>query len=503
MPRPTSRSRKLIERFFPKLKHFRRVATYERMSLITLARRVAACHDSHVAYACRSSQAQDQGAKGTFVQRLTIGIDGYNIAMPRGTGIATYGRTLGYVLNAAGHDITGVFGLHVGDDRALRETLFFDRVGQTETGRRVFGGRWHRRFRTLRATLNRKLEAVAAEVPLTNRVDKQSFADRLPPFDRLTSSPGLFPTAMRYFNAHGRFLKLRMERPPEIMHWTYPIPVRLDGARNIYTVHDLVPLRLPYTTLSDKPQFARLLNGCVAYGDHLCTVSDFSRADIIDQCRIDPAFITNTYQTSLLPEEIVCETWEDSARQVEGIFGLKPRSFFLFFGAVEPKKNIGRLIEAYLGLRLETPLVLVGARAWLSDGELSLLPENDPRIVKLDYLGRNTLLRLTRAARAVLFPSIFEGFGLPALEAMQLGTPVLTGNGSSLPEVTGKAAVMVDPYSTVAIAAGIARLDRDEELRKALGEAGPQQATRFSEGAYLARLEAMYAKVMAKAPTRR
>ena len=437
------------------------------------------------------------------MQQLTIGIDGYNLARPRGTGIATYSRTLGHVLKAAGHDITGVFGLHVGDDPALRETLFFDHVGQTETGRRVFGGRWHRRLRTLRATLDRRLEAVATEVPLTNRVDKQAFADRLPPFDRLTSSPGLFPTAMRYFNAHRRFLTLRMERPPEIMHWTYPVPIRLEGARNIYTVHDLVPLRLPYTTLSDKPQFARLLKGCVAHGDHLCTVSDFSRTDIIDQCGVDPAFVTNTYQTSLLPEEISLETWADSARQVEGMFRLKPRSFFLFFGAVEPKKNIGRLIEAFLGLQLKTPLVLVGARAWLSEGELSLLPENDPRIVRLDYLGRNALLRLTRAARAVLFPSIFEGFGLPVLEAMQLGTPVLTGNGSSLPEVAGEAALMVDPYSTAAIAAGIARLDRNEGLRNTLCEAGPQQAARFSGSTYLERLEAMYAGVMLGVPTSR
>lgn len=431
------------------------------------------------------------------MQRLEIGIDGYNLAMPRGTGIATYGRTLGHTLQAGGHAITGVFGLHVGHDPALRETMFFDSVGQEATGKRVFGSKWRRRLRTWHATIDRRLKAEAVEVPLTARVDKQAFADRLPAFDRLVSNPGLFPLSMRYFNAHRRFLTLRTERPPAIMHWTYPVPVRLEGARNIYTVHDLVPLRLPYTTLSDKPQFLRLLKGCVAHGDHICTVSEFSRADIVDQCGVSPDFVTNTYQTALLPAEIEAETWEVSARQVEGLFGLKRRSFFLFFGAVEPKKNIGRLLEAFLGLGLDTPLVLVGARAWLSEGELSLLPENDPRIVRLNYLGRNALLRLTRAARAVLFPSIFEGFGLPVLEAMQLGTPVLTGNGSSLPEVAGEAALLVDPYSTQAIAAGIARLDADEVLRRALTEAGPRQAARFSPEAYLPRLEAMYEAVLA------
>ncbi len=434
------------------------------------------------------------------MRQFTIGIDGYNLSLPRGTGIATYGLNLARTLQAAGHGVVGVFGLRVGQDVPLRETLFYDRVGQPDTARLLFGGRWHRRMRLLRATLDRRLSPLALEVPLTDRVDKAAFSERLPAFDRLVSSAGLFPMAQRHFFATGRFLPLRMEQPPEIMHWTYPVPVRLESARNIYTVHDLVPLRLPYTTLTDKPRFARLLRACVAEGDHLCTVSDFSRADIIDQCGVDSQRITNTYQASFLPDEISAESRDDSARQVKGLFGLEDRGFFLFFGALEPKKNIGRLLEAYLGLGTTTPLVLVGARAWLSEGEMGLLPVDDPRIVRLDYLGRNALLRLTRSARAVLFPSIFEGFGLPVLEAMSLGTPVLTGNGSSLPEVAGDAAVLVDPYSTAAIAAGIARLDGDAALRDRLAAAGPVQAARFSQGTYLTRLEAMYAAVLAGAP---
>lgn len=434
------------------------------------------------------------------MQQFTIGIDGYNLAMPHGTGIATYGLNLARTLQAGGHQAVGVFGLHVGQDPALRETLFFDRVGRAETGRTVFGGRWHRRMRMLWATLDRRHSPLALDVPLTDRVDKAAFAERLPAFNRLVSSPGLFPLAQRYFSVTGRFLPLRMEQPPEIMHWTYPVPVRLEGARNIYTIHDLVPLRLPYTTLTDKPRFVRLLRGCVAEADHLCTVSDFSRQDILDQCGVEPTRLTNTYQASFLPDEIVTESYDDSAVQVKGVFGLNPRSFFLFFGALEPKKNLGRLIEAYLGLGTQTPLVLVGARAWLSEGELGLLPKNDPRIIRLDYLSRNALLRLTRVARAVMFPSISEGFGLPVLEAMSLGTPVLTSDRSSLPEVAGSAALLVDPYSTAAIAAGIARLDRDASLRHRLSEAGPRQAARFSQAAYLARLEGMYAAVLNQAP---
>lgn len=434
------------------------------------------------------------------MRQLKIGIDGYNFAMPKGTGIATYGLNLGRTLVDGGHRIEGLFGLHVGRDPHLRETLFFDRVGQVQTGRAVFGGLWRWRLGMAQATIQRDLRPTAVDVPLTHHVDKDSFADKLPAFARLASASGLFALAQRHFSVTGEFLPVRMEDPPEIMHWTYPVPVRLEGARNIYTIHDLVPLRLPYTTLGNKPRFDRLLRACVAQADHLCTVSAFSRDDIIGQLAIDPSRVTNTYQTAFPPAKVATETFEASARQVEGILRLSPRSFFLFFGALEPKKNLGRLIEAYLGLQCSTPLVLVGARAWLSEGDLALLPADDPRIIRLDYLPRDLLVRLIRVARAVLFPSIFEGFGLPVLEAMQLGTPVLTSDRSALPEVAGDAALLVDPYDTSSIAAGIRALDTDDGLRARLEREGPAQATKFSDTVYLQRLEAMYAAVLANPP---
>jgi len=435
------------------------------------------------------------------VRRISIGIDGYNFAIPKGTGVATYGYTLARTLSEAGHRIEGVFGLHVGANPTLRETMFFDRIGKEQTGRRVFGSRMRRFLGIARATIDPWLSATAVEVPLTSHVDKEGFADKLPPLDRLVSAPGLFPSAQRHFSTTGRLLALRMERPPEIMHWTYPVPVRLEGARNVYTIHDLVPLRLPYTTLGEKPRFDRMFRAVCATADHVCTVSDYSRDDILGQTGLDPSRVTNTYQTTLLPPHIEAETAQASAAIVRGTLGLIPRGYFLFFGSLEPKKNLGRLLEAYLGLELDTPLVIVGARAWLSDGEMSLLPpeeadESKRRVIRLDYLSRDLLLRTIRSAKAVLFPSISEGFGLPALEAMQLGTPVLTSNRSSLPEVAADAAELVDPYNADAIARGILRLDRDDDLRARLAEAGPRRAARFAPAAYLARLEAMYAGML-------
>jgi glycosyltransferase involved in cell wall biosynthesis len=435
-------------------------------------------------------------------QSLTVGLDGYNLALPQGTGIATYGFNLANVLTAGGHLVEGIFGLHVGREPHMRETLFFDGVSKGPNVRTIFGGPWQRRARLVMATVNPWLSYRAENVPLTNRVDKEAFTDRIPAFVRLASAAGLFPLAQRHFSVTGRFLQLHMEQPPEIMHWTYPVPVTLAGARNIYTIHDLVPLRLPYTTLGNKMKFRRLLDKCVDMADHLCTISDFSRNDIIDQLGVDAGKITNTYQTAILPTNILAESAEASAALIEGVFELKREGYFLYFGAFEPKKNISRLVEAFLGLQLSVPLVLIGPRAWLSDEQTAIIRNHNSarsptspggRIIVLEYLPRELLLRLIRSARAVLFPSISEGFGMPVLEAMVLGTPVLTSNREALAEISGDGALLVNPYDVGSIANGIRLLDSDDALREMLSKRGPQRAEFFSPASYLARLQAMYA----------
>jgi len=192
---------------------------------------------------------------------------------------------------------------------------------------------------------------------------------------------------------------------------------------------------------------------------------------------------------------------------IANIFGLPHRGYFLHFGAIEPKKNIGRLIEAYLSTGIGAPLVMTGGRGWQAQEELRLLvPEDEAdtlhgrrmaeRIRRLEHLSRPLLRRLIRGARAVLFPSIHEGFGLPVLEAMQLGTPVLTSRGGALAEIAGDAALLVDPYDVAAIAEGIAALDAHQDLRDRLAAAGSVAAARFSPDAYRTRLEQMYAQVV-------
>lgn len=436
--------------------------------------------------------------------RLTIGIDGFNLAMPRGTGVATYGLGLAEAVAALGHAKIGVFGVDVGDRKDERELLFWERIGKErppETRKQH-----HRRLR--RETFRSFWPAHGYEVPVTDAVEKQEFAERLPRFDRIVSSPSLFDIAERRFRRSGSFLTLRMPDPPAIMHWTYPVPVRLEGARNVYTLHDLVPLKLPYTTLDNKSYYRKLIELCVTTGDHICTVSESSRNDILSLFpQASPDKVTNSYQTAPVPAALLAGDPMEDARIVAGLFGLERRGYFLFFGALDPKKNLARIIEAYVTSDSATPLVIVGARHWGTEQEsrifgkdgISLYGEATSKgLVLLDYLPREMLLRLVRGAKAVMFPSLYEGFGLPALEAIRLGTPVISSTISSLPEVVGEAGLLVDPYDARAIAGAMRALD-DQKLGERLSAAGPAQAAKFSDEAYQARLSAMYAKVLDQA----
>ena len=434
-------------------------------------------------------------------QTLRIGVDGFNMAMPNGTGVATYGFALTETLRSMDYHVEGIFGVPVGLRPKLREILFFEALARGNPESKFppllqNSINWIATFRALRAY----------EIPKTGLVERRYFDRRIPQFDKILSAGKLFERAERFFLRTKRFYTLKLADPPAIMHWTYPVPLRVSGAKNIYTLHDLVPLKLPYATLDRKRIYYRTIERCVRDADHICTVSESSRDDILAQFKVAPEKVTNTYQIAPIPRRLL-EPDPDEL-DAAGIFGLTPKNYFMYFGAIEPKKNVGRLIEAYLSTQTDTPLVLVGARAWQSDKDLQLVTSGlattrsaygrriARRVVRLEYLPRTLLLRLVASAKAVVFPSLYEGFGLPVLEAMQLGTPVITANTSSLPEVAGDAAITLDPYDTAALAAAMMRLDRDPALCADLSARGLVQAERFTVDRYRSRLAGMYAATL-------
>jgi glycosyltransferase involved in cell wall biosynthesis len=441
----------------------------------------------------------------TDPSRLHIGIDGYNLAMARGTGVATYARTLCAAIKRSGYALDLLYGLPVPESARpeLRESLFFARLGE-DVGDGAAQLKPTFRGRIKRALMLPRARSMI-EIPVTGRVIANDLGGRLPTFDRLFTERSIFQASARYFRRYGRFMTVRMPDPPAIMHWTYPLPLRVEGARNLYTIHDLVPLRLPHTSLEDKSYYDRLIRACIDRSDGIVTVSEASRNDIIDLFGADPAKVMNSYQ----PVDLPALPAEVDGR-LRRLFDLERDGYFLFFGAIEPKKNVGRLIEAYLSAEIETPLVIVGGRGWRSEQELRLLNGAHGRTLssagtvrQLEYLPRPLLVELIRGARGVLFPSLYEGFGLPALEALALGVPLLTSNTASLPEVVGDAALVVDPYDVSALTAALRRLDGDDGLRAMLCASGPVQAARFSMDIYGATMERIYRSVLDAQPGHR
>lgn len=427
---------------------------------------------------------------------MRIAVDGYNLAIPQGTGVATYGASLTAALRGLGHAVEGVFGLDPGGHPAMQETLFFEQFGRGHN-------RGNIRLRAARSVLFDHRPRRLIQVPLTDFVDKRGFGPRWPAFSALHTSPTLFEAAWGRFQVLGRFTTVTMPDPPAVMHWTYPVPVRMAGTRNVYTLHDLVPLKLPHTTLDNKPYYHRLIDRLVRDADHIATVSEASRDDIVARFGADPAKVTNTYQSSPLPDAVAAASEAADHAMIASVFGLPPRGFYLFFGAKDPKKNIGRIVDAYLASESERPLVVVSARDWGmgeasgglgQDGTVYGRKVNRP-IIQLQYLPRDMLFRMIRSARAVLFPSLYEGFGLPALEAIQLGTPVISSNTSSLPEVVGGGGLLVDPYDTGAIADAIRRVDGDDALVARLSAQGLSHAGQFTEAAFAQRLQQIHVRM--------
>ena len=431
-------------------------------------------------------------------QPLRIGIDGFNLALDKGTGVATYGRNLSHALKRLGAHVDVLYGSAIRQDHddLLKEVLFFD-------GPPPDANRWLKLARQGRSLLSGTRHQ-AFEVPVTGAVVTDAFRSRLPDFDRLLNVTKLFDRGHARHELLRSIQRVRIDPAPDLMHWTYPLPMRVDGVRNIYTLHDLVPLRLPYTTLDRKASYFDLMTWIARTADHIVTVSEASRRDIIELLKVPPDRVTNTYQAVHMPRTLLERDEVEVEDEVRGIFQLEPRDYFMFFGSIEPKKNIGRLIEAFLASGVGSQLVIVGARAWKSKAELKLLeslPAGDRRVVQIEYLPFPMLVSLIRCAKSVVFPSLYEGFGLPVLEAMMLGTPVLTANTSSLPEVAGDAALKVNPYSVSEIGAALRALDTDEALRLRLSQAGRDQARLFDEAAYERRLANLYAE-LARQPLR-
>jgi glycosyltransferase involved in cell wall biosynthesis len=428
--------------------------------------------------------------------------DGLNLSLTQGTGVATYTRMLTRVVRDLGYEIGIVYTSPQTPpkDRLLREVAFFDerQAIKTPLARQILN------------CVTDQLRGFAAVKPhpvvFDGVVINRQFEMTWPAPHQAFATRRLFANARAHFARTNAFVNLDFDPQPDIFHCTYPLPLRAKSARNVYTIHDLVPLRLPFTTLDNKRQMFRLLKKIARQADHIVTVSENSKRDIIELLGVEETRVTNTYQAVHFPDAYRERPDEMIAEQLEGSFGLEFREYLLFFGALEPKKNVGRLIEGYLASGVDIPLVLVVGDGWNNDAETKLIAELRDRqrfgsqsnrrakrsVHRFDYAPFSMLVTLIRGARAVVFPSLYEGFGLPVLESMVLGTPVVTSRESSVPEIAGDAALLVDPYNTDEIAAAIRTIANDSDLWAELSRRGQAQAAKFSVDRYRDRVDALY-----------
>jgi glycosyltransferase involved in cell wall biosynthesis len=339
----------------------------------------------------------------------------------------------------------------------------------------------------------------AQEILVDDTVDLSPISDRLPAFSRLFNLPALYRSAQAraWFSRTPTYIKLPADATPDIFHLTLPLPISMKGVKKVVTVHDVIPLALPHTTEINLRHYTQMFQTALQDADLICAISEYSKRDLMKFLHIPEDRIHVTGQAVNLPARYRNLPDADVARYVEDNFALGHKQYFLYYGAIEPRKNVMRILEACALADTPYPIVIVGRYAWLYKDVQDFFQHNPnpEKFRRMDHVSFRNLMYLLKGARALVFPSLYEGFGLPVLEAMQMGCPVITSNASSLPEVGGDAALYVDPQNVRALANAIETLTRDEARIVSMVEKGYAQAEKFSVAQHQAKLLDAYAKL--------
>ena len=272
-------------------------------------------------------------------------------------------------------------------------------------------------------------------------------------------------------------------RPPDLFFTpAHVIPYTYRGP-SVATIHDLgyhhfpdahPPWQLAYLRWSTRH------NGRIAH--RIIADSQATKADLVRFDGVDPARIDVVYPG--IDPHLQPETDENRVTAVLREYGITP-PYLLFISTLQPRKNLIRLVRAYAAAAIPHQLVLAGKPGWLADPILaeinhqSSIINRQSSIATPGFIADDDKAALLTGATALLYPSLHEGFGFPVLEAQACGTPVMCANSSSLPEVAGEAALLVDPQDTSAITAAIQQLVSDPLLRHELAQAGLENVRRF------------------------
>jgi len=270
--------------------------------------------------------------------------------------------------------------------------------------------------------------------------------------------------------------------PVDVFHGTNFLlnhPVR--RAKRVVSIHDLTVMLFPQWHPAERLREMHAgLRRSAGVADRIIAVSRYTKHDIVKHLGVDPARVA---VVPLAVDPSLQPLPRDEIDRALAPLGLTHDSYLLFLGTIEPRKNVGRLLEAVIAAGPDVgPLVLAGGSGWGNEALSPRLADltSQGRVRSLGYVPETLRVSLLGGARALVYPSLYEGFGLPPLEAMACGTPVVTSDVSSLPDVVGDAALLVNPLDVDELAAAIKRLWHDETLRADLRARGLARARQFT-----------------------
>jgi glycosyltransferase involved in cell wall biosynthesis len=280
-----------------------------------------------------------------------------------------------------------------------------------------------------------------------------------------------------------------------VAHVQYTIPP-LMPCPVVTTIHDVSFKRCPeFFTLKDRLILSAAVRRAARRAARILSVSEHGKRELLDLYGIPPERIAVVYPG--VDDQFAPLNRESARRAVAKRYGISA-PFILTVGVIQPRKNLPRLLEAFARLkgilRTDHKLVIVGKSGWREDNLLDRIRALDlvGDVALTGYVPYEDLPVLYNAADIFVYPSVYEGFGLPPLEAMACGTPVITGNLTSLPEVVGEAGIMADPYDPDSFAQAMLNVLSSESLRADMAARGPEQAAKFSWDTMAHQMAAVY-----------
>lgn len=422
------------------------------------------------------------------LEGVRVLLDGYNLELRQGSGISTYGITLLEALRALKASVSILSSSRTSREPLLNEVLFFDAT--RERRRSVSPSYAISAFKALTGIGFRPKPLELGRI--VERVSAGRFVDEVAPLVKLYALGDCYQVSNAFLKWWGKTTYVPNPDRTEIWHATSPLPIRIRKAKTITTIHDIIPLRLPHMTLEDKTGFYRNIKNAIRDSDHLICISESAKSDLLDCFDVDPERVSVLYQPTALAQQDLDET---KVKTCLSKHDLQQGRYLLYVGAIEPRKNLAGLAKAYAGLDTDLPLLLVGKRNHYWKEELREL-DGVKNLRMISYVSHEDLACLYAGACFFIFPSFYEGFGLPPVEAMHFGCPVIASDTSSIPEVCGEAALYIDPNNIQDIRAKMQLLLSDHALRTKLSLAGLERAKRFSMSNYVPQLLEVYRKVL-------